>query len=259
MELMSSGRRVVFEAATSQGIPLVLLHPFPFDRRFFAETSRRLAGRARTVVPDLRGFGESELGGPFSIADLADDVAHLLDHLALGRAVIAGVSMGGYVALAFAARHPGRLLGLVLSDTKAGPDTPAARTARDEAIALVRAEGVPAYVEKQLPRLLSPGASAQVRAEAAALAAQRPEAVIAGLEALRDRPDRRHELGAIRCPTLVVVGAEDVLTPPAEAAEMTTSIANAVLIELPGAGHLASLEAPAPFAQAVAGFVGRTT
>jgi pimeloyl-ACP methyl ester carboxylesterase len=259
MDLMLSGRRFAFEATAGQGVPLVLLHPFPFDGRFFAETARRLAGRARTVVPDLRGFGESDLGGPFSIAELADDVAHLLDHLGLDRAVIGGVSMGGYVALAFAARHPGRLLGLVLADTKAGPDTPEARAARDEAMTLVRVQGVPAYVDKQLPRLLSPGASAELHALARGLAAQEPEAVMAGLAALRDRPDRRHELAGIRCPTLVVVGAEDVLTPPAEAAAMTTAIANAVLIELPGVGHLASLEAPVPFAQAVAGFVGRTT
>jgi 3-oxoadipate enol-lactonase len=259
MNLMLSGRRLAFDGAAGQGVPLVLLHPFPFDRRYFAEAARRLSGRARVVVPDLRGFGESDLGGPFSIAELADDVAHLLDHLGLARAVVAGVSMGGYVALAFAARHPQRAGGLVLCDTKAGPDTPEARAGRDQAIALVRAQGVAAYVDGQLPRLLSPGASAELRAEARALAAQKPDAVIAALEAMRERPDRRPELGAIRCPTLVVVGAEDVLTPPAEAVAMTTAITNAVLIELPGVGHLASLEAPVPFTQAVAGFVGRTT
>ena len=259
MELMLSGRRLAFDVGEGHGVPLVFLHAFPFDRRFFADAAQRLSARARTVVPDLRGFGASDLGGAFALTDLADDVAAVLDQLGIERAVVAGISMGGYVALAFADRHPQRLLGLVLCDTKAGPDTAEARSARGEAIALVRSEGVAAYVDKQLPRLLAASAPAALQAHVRALAAQRPDAVVAGLEALRDRPDRRPELARIRCPTLVVVGAEDVLTPPAEAAAMTTAITNAVLIELPGVGHLANLEAPLEFAQAVAGFVGRTT
>jgi 3-oxoadipate enol-lactonase len=259
MEMMLAGRRLAYDLGSGNGVPLVLLHAFPFDRRFFTDTARRLNGRARTIVPDLRGFGDSDLGGPFSIADLAEDVAHLLDHLGIERAVVAGLSMGGYVALAFAARHAARMLGLVLCDTKAGPDTPEARAARAQAIELVRAQGVAAYMDAQLPRLLGPAASPALRAQVRDLGLQRPESVIAGLEALRDRPDRREELARVRCPTLVVVGTDDVLTPPSEAGAMATAIANAVLIELPGCGHLANLEEPAPFAQALVGFVGRTT
>jgi pimeloyl-ACP methyl ester carboxylesterase len=182
-------------------------------------------------------------------------VAALLDAMSLPRALICGLSMGGYVALAFAQRHAARLDGLILADTKAGPDTPEARQARDEAIALVRAQGVAAYLERQLPRLLSPNASAAVRDEVRALGAQRPEAVAAGLAALRDRPDRRPELAAIACPTLVVVGSEDAITPPSEAVAMTGAIAGARMVEIPGAGHLANLEAPHAFAGAVAGLL----
>ncbi len=123
----------------------------------------------------------------------------------------------------------------------------------------MRAQGVAPYLDKMVPRLLGPAASPELHAETRALGQQRPESVIAGLEALRDRPDRREELGRIRCPTLVVVGTEDVITPPSEAAALATAITNAVLIELPGCGHLTNLEAPAPFAQALTGFVGRTT
>jgi pimeloyl-ACP methyl ester carboxylesterase len=256
---MLSGRRLSYDLGPGQGVPLVLLHAFPFDRRFFADAAARLAPRARTIIPDLRGFGASTLGGAFTIADLADDVAHLLDHLGIERAFVGGLSMGGYVALAFAARYGARLRGLVLCDTKAGPDTPEARAARGEAIELVSTQGVAAYVEKQLPRLLAPSASPELRAQVRELAAQTPEAVIAGLEALRDRPDRRHELDSIRCPTLVVVGTEDGLTPPSEAGAMATAIPKAVLVELPDAGHLTNLEAPKSFAQAIAGFVGRST
>jgi len=231
------------------GRPLVLLHAFPFDRRLW----KGLAVPGRTLIlPDLRGFGESPLFHPFTVADLADDVASLLDALGLGRAAVGGMSWGGYVALAFARRHRGRLEGLVLADTKAGPDTPEARQGRDQMAALVRAQGVPAYLDQQLPRLLSPAATDPVRNQARVLGNQSADAVIAGLEALRDRPDRRPELPDIRCPTLIVVGAEDGLTPPTEARAMAESIAGARLVELPGAGHLANLEAPEAFAAALA-------
>jgi 3-oxoadipate enol-lactonase len=259
MELTISGRQVAFDIA-GEGIPIVLLHAFPLDRRLFTDTAQRLAPKVRIIVPDLRGFGASELGGSYTIADLADDVAALLDALGHPRAVIGGLSMGGYVALAFAARHAGRLAGLVLADTRAGADSPEARAGRDEAIALVREHGVAAYVDKQLPRLLGPKASESVRAQVRSLGLQqRPEAVMAGLEALRDRPDRQGELGAISCPALVIVGADDVITPPAEVASMATTIPGAVLAEIPDAGHLANLQAPAPFAQAIIGFLPRVS
>jgi 3-oxoadipate enol-lactonase len=234
---------------TGSGAPLILLHAFPFDRRMWAASAAALAGRRRVIAPDLRGFGESALVAPYSLADLADDVAALMDLLGLSRATLGGLSMGGYVALAFAARHAARLEGLILADTKAGPDTPEARRGRDEAIALVQAEGVGAYLDRQLPRLLSPGAPEAVRRQARALGLQRPDAVLAGLPALRDRPDRRGELALISCPTLVIVGSEDAITPPSEAAAMAGAIPGARLVELPGVGHLSSLEAPAAFAQ----------
>jgi 3-oxoadipate enol-lactonase len=258
MELMLSGRRLVYDVV-GQGVPCVLLHAFPLDRRMFLDLAERLTKRGRFILPDLRGFGESDPGAPYSLADLADDVAALLDDLKIDRAVVGGVSMGGYVALAFAARHPRRLAGLLLADTKAAPDSNEARAARDEAAELIRTQGVAAYVDKQLPRLLSPGASARLREDVRAFCAQSAPAVLAGLVALRDRPDRGGELASIACPTLVVVGTDDGLTPPAEAETMATAIPKAVLVEIPAAGHLAILEAPLPFCQAVSGFLARTT
>jgi 3-oxoadipate enol-lactonase len=258
IEIVSHGRRLCTDVAGAEtGVPCVLLHPFPFDRRYFAETARQIAGRARTIVPDCRGFGESELGGDFSITDLADDLAAILDHLRVERAVIAGLSMGGYVALAFAAKYPRRLLGLVLSDTRAGADSPETRANRDKDIEFVRNQGGTAFIERQLPKLVSAAASETLRAEVKRLGDQKADAIVAALQALRDRPDRRAELAHIICPTLVLVGTDDVMTPPAEAAAMATAIPKAVLVELPGAGHLANLEAPGPFAQAIIGFLGR--
>lgn len=243
-------------AVTGDGPPLVLLHAFPFDARLWQAVTPALAARHRVIAPDLRGFGDSPLGGtPYSIADLADDVAGLLAALGIERAAIAGLSMGGYVALALAARHPTRLGALVLCDTKAGPDTPEARRARDEAIATVRSRGVDAYLDGVLPRLVSPRAPDEVRAQARALGRQSPDAVVAGLQALRDRPDRRAELAAIDCPTLVLVGADDGLTPPAEAHSMAQAIPGAREVVLEAAGHLSCLEAPDAFSRALAEFL----
>jgi 3-oxoadipate enol-lactonase len=246
MRAQVNGQVIRYDDAGS-GAPLVLLHAFPFDRRMWWSTASALVGHRRVIAPDLRGFGETPGSGPFSIADLADDVAALLDTLGLSRATLLGLSMGGYVALAFAARHGARLEGLVLADTKAGPDTPDARQGREEAMALVVAEGVDAYLERQLPRLVAPGAPDALRAAVRELGRQSPQALLDGLAALRDRPDRRAELDQIAAPTLVIVGAEDVVTPPSEARAMARAIPGARLVELPGVGHLSNLEAPAAF------------
>lgn len=241
----------------ADGRAVVLLHPFPFDRRFFRDCALVQGEHHRIVVPDLRGFGESALPeGGFSVADLADDLAELLDTLRIERAVVGGLSLGGYVALALAARHRHRLSGLILADTKASADPEAARLARADSIALVRTAGVSAYVDKQLPRLVAASASDELRAQVRMLAAQPAAAVVAGLEALRDRPDRTAELPAVTCPTMIIVGSEDVLTPPAEAEAMSAAIKGALLVCIPGAGHLTSLEAPLAFNTAVAAFLG---
>lgn len=234
----------------------MLIHAFPLDGQMWTDTAQALSGRCRVIVPDMRGFGESDLGaGDPSIADMADDVVAVLDSLGIERATVGGLSMGGYVSLAFAARHPARLERLILADTRAAADSDAARAGRADALALVEKQGVAALVERQLAALLSPAASEAVREQVRGLGKQRPEGVSAGIRALRDRPDRRAELSAIACPTLVVVGTEDKISPPAEMAEIASAISGARLVEIAGAGHLSNLEKPAEFASAIARFV----
>src|SRR5262245_24414900 len=134
------GQRWISYELSGHGPPLVLLHAFPFDRHMWTDTARAFSEH-RMICIDARGFGDSSLDDSYAIADLADDVAGLLDLLDVRTATVAGLSMGGYTALAFANRHPHRLAGLVLADTKASPDTAEARKNRDTNIALVRAEG----------------------------------------------------------------------------------------------------------------------
>jgi 3-oxoadipate enol-lactonase len=238
------------------GKPLVLIHAFPFDGQMWTATAQALQSRCRVMVPDMRGFGESTLGDSDpSIADMADDVVAMLDGLGIQRVTVGGLSMGGYVALAFAARYPARLERLILADTRAAADSEAARSGRADALALVDKEGVAALVERQLGALLSPAASEAVREQVRILGKQSREGVKAGIRALRDRPDRQSELAAIRCPTLVIVGKEDKISPPAEMSVVASAISGARLVEIAGAGHLSNLENPNDFVSAIANFI----
>ena len=167
--------------------------------------------------------------------------------------------MGGYAALAFARKYPDRLRGLVLADTKAEADTAEAKAGRDKMIALVRENTAAAVVEQMLPKLLGeftranrPDVVAEVRRIGSA---QSVDGVAAALAALRDRPDATPTLPNIRVPTLVVVGAEDTLTPPDGAKKMADAIPDAKLVVIPTAGHLSNLECPAEFTTAVRMFL----
>jgi pimeloyl-ACP methyl ester carboxylesterase len=235
-----------------KGEPVVLLHGFPLDGRMWDPQVRELGRGARVIVPDLPGFGRSAALPAASLDQMADDVAALLDTLGVERATVVGLSMGGYIALAFARLHRGRLARLGLCDTRAAPDTLEGRTARNDSIALVDAEGVGALVERMLPKLLSPSASTEVREQVRAVGrSQSPAGVKAALAAMRDRADAREWLPAIDVPTMVVVGADDTLTPPSESESMFAKLPRAKLEQIPHAGHLANLEAPAAFTAAL--------
>ena len=253
MRLRREGCEIAWQSRGS-GPALLLVHAFPLDARMWRHAADRLSERYRVITMDVRGFGSSTGAG--SIADVADDAAAVLDELGVPMAAIGGCSMGGYVALAFAARHPVRMGALVLSDTRASADSPEARKGRDDGIALLRAQGVSAYVEPLVAKLLSPTAPDPVREEARAIMrAQTTEAIAAGLVALRDRPDRTAELPHLDVATLILVGADDAVTPPPEARAMQAAIPGAQLVELAGCGHLPALEQPERFGEAVAAFL----
>jgi pimeloyl-ACP methyl ester carboxylesterase len=218
-----------------------------------------LVGRFRVIVPDFAGFGRSgDAGTRASLDAHADDVASLLDVLGIERATLVGLSMGGYVALAFARRHPRRLARLGLADTRAGADSPESKAARDQNIALVAKEGVAPLVERMLPKLLSKNASADVVAVVRSLGiAQPPAAVQAALGAMRDRADSGCLLAALDLPAAVIVGEADAITPASEARQMAADLPRAELTVIAGAGHLASLESPAAFNASVRRLMAR--
>jgi pimeloyl-ACP methyl ester carboxylesterase len=255
----SADGRISFDDV-GQGPAVLLLHAFPLSRLMWRPQLDALQGRYRVVTPDLRGFGDSSgFVGPPSVETMADDAFRLLDELKVDRAVVGGLSMGGYVALAFARRHAGRLRGLILADTRAEPDDEAGRANRDRLIAEASGSTGAAFIETMLPKLVGAATAArrpEVVAEVRHIAAGQVAAGIVGaLRALRDRPDARPGLAAIGVPTLVVVGRDDVLTPPAVARELAGRIRGARLEEIDGAGHLSNLEQPERFNAAVRAFL----
>ena len=241
------------------GLPVLLLHAFPLSGALFQPQLAGLAAEARFVVPDFRGFGQSAVGeGIATMETLAEDALAMLDHLGIAAAVVGGVSMGGYVALALLRLDPGRVRGLVLADTQVGPVDAAARAARETLAQEVLAKGMEALVERQLPVLLSPAAPASVRQQVADLIrANPPTGAAAALRGMALRPDGRDILARFGGPVLVTVGAQDTITPPAKAREMASLAPQATLVEFPGAGHLANLETPEAFNRVLAQFLRR--
>jgi 3-oxoadipate enol-lactonase len=235
--------------------PWVLLHSFPVDRRMWSAQCEALAARGHTAVAlDLPGFGAAPrmTREPPSLDGYVDAVLSSLDALAFERVTLVGLSLGGYVALRLAGRAPGRLGSLVLADTRAAADSPEARAGRVLNQGLVRSRGPAALIEKMLPHLLAPEAPESLRATLRAWASeQSPEGITDALLAMRDRGDATAALGAIRCPTLLLVGARDAITPPAEHAAMGAAIAGSRVEVIEGAGHLSNLERPDAFNDAL--------
>jgi pimeloyl-ACP methyl ester carboxylesterase len=231
------------------GEPILFVHAFPLDGRMWEPQRKELGREARVIVPDLRGFGSSPADlPPATLDEHADDLARLLDGLRIERATLVGLSMGGYICFRFAARHRARLARLALADTRATPDSEETRRSRDQNIALVEADGVPALVERMLPNLLRRKAAPAVAERVREIGSSQPKhAVKAALAAMRDRPDSVPLLGSLSLPAAILVGYEDVITPRSEAAKMAELVPGSELHVLEGAGHLASLEVPDAF------------
>lgn len=245
------------------GLPVVLLHAFPLSCAMWTDQRDGLSDVARVITPDLRGFGESPSAQDDpSLDHVADDVATMLDRLGLDRVVLGGLSMGGYAAMAFARRHPRRLRGLVLADTKATADPPPARDKRERIAARLDAEGnVGALVDEVLAGLCGPTTARErpvvmYRVKAMVEAAP-PSAAAWAQRAMAARPDSLEVLGTVTVPALVVRGEEDELSTQADAEAMVDALPDAQLEVLGGAGHLSAVEVPEDFTGVVRQFLER--
>jgi 3-oxoadipate enol-lactonase len=244
------------------GPALLLLHAFPLGMAMWEDQARTLSSSFQVVRFDCRGFGATPPGdGLLTMERIAEDARALLDHLEVAAPVVCGVSMGGYAAFAFVRRHPTRLRGLLLADTKASADTAQARHTRAEQAEKVRREGTAAIADAFLGKLVGktthesrPHVLARLKE---IILKNPPRGITDALAGLAARADSTPTLREIRVPTLVVCGEEDVITPPAEAEAMHTAIRGSTLEVLPKAGHLASVETPDAFNRLLEGFLRR--
>lgn len=243
-----------------RGRPLLFLHPFPFDADFWAAQMAALPQGWHGIAPDFRGFGrDGATETPVvSIDDYARDVLAMLDARGIERAVIASVSMGGYVAFAMQRLAPERVRALVLANTRMDADPPEGRAKREAMLDLIAREGS-AGVAREMPPLLG-ATTMEERPEIVArvrewVAAAPDEGMAAAVRAMRDRPDSSGVAAAFTGPALVVSGAEDTLTPPPLQAAIAEAMPNATLVAIEGAGHLASLERPDIFNAALLRFL----
>lgn len=257
------GRRIAVRQAGS-GVPVVLLHGFPlahsmWDGQWTLVTpGGPLDGVIRLVVPDLAGFGGSDGPTSPSIAAMADEVVAILDAMVCREpVVVCGLSMGGYVAQHLAARHPARLRGLVLVDTKLEADTPEVRAGRSDLSERVGRLGARIAAEAMVPRLLARGPGHEtIETRLRATIESTSVATIRGaLVALGDRPDMTAAAAGFSLPTLLVVGQEDTITPPECLERAAEVIAGANLVTIPACGHMTPLEDPGAFNACLASFL----
>lgn len=233
------------------GLPVVFLHAFPLNRTMWDPQVSALVAESRCIAIDLRGLGESKGREPYTMDRYADDVAGVLDTLGIEQAVLVGCSMGGYVAFAFWRRHRARVRALVLADTRATADDVETAERRRALIEVAEEQGSTGVANLQIAGLVGKTTRDKrpdVFDAMHRMMAQAPvEGVIGGLEALIARPDSTPTCATIDVPTLVIVGDEDVLTPPKEARQLASAIRGSRIEVLRGAGHLANVERPASF------------
>lgn len=243
--------------------PIVLLHAFPLSAAMW-EPQFDAFSHWRVIAPDVRGFRSPdgppvEAPGEPTMEELAMDVEHVLDALGVSSAVIGGLSMGGYLAFALYRRAPDRFRGLVLADTRAGADSEDAKAGRRKMQSLADSGGAAAVADDMMPKLLGettrreqPAVVARVRS---LIHANSAEAIKGAIGAMMTRQDSRPFLPTIPCPTLIVVGEEDGLTPVSASQEMQQAIPGSRLVTIPRAGHLSNMEQPDAFNAALARYL----
>ena len=240
------------ERGLPQGAPIVFIHGFPFNHMMWEPQMKALPNHFRAITYDLRGHGESDVGdGQYTIEFFVDDLIALLDHLVVDRAVLCGLSMGGYVALRAIERHPDRVRALVLCDTRSEADPNEGKIKRSATVKSIKTNGVAAFADDFVKLIFAPQ-TFETNPQAVemiknSIKANSSLGICGAALALACRTDTTGVLPAIGVPTLILVGEHDKLTPPAASQAMHEKIRGSDLQILPGAAHMSNLENPADF------------
>ncbi|WP_210585311.1 alpha/beta fold hydrolase [Streptomyces sp. GESEQ-35] len=247
------------KGADSSPVPLVLVHGHPFDRTMWAPQIEAFSASRRVIAPDLRGYGASPVvPGLTALSDFARDIEALLDELKVREFVLAGLSMGGQIAMECYRLFPERIRGLVLADTFPTAETAGGKVIRNETADRLLAEGMDGYADEVLEKMVAPYASPEVKAHVhRMMTATPPEGAAAALRGRAERPDYRTLLTRVTVPALVVVGADDEYTPVADAEEMHAALPDSTLRVVEGAAHMPNLERPAEFDELLREFLVR--
>ncbi len=246
----------LFFVENGLGTPVVLVHGYPLDHTIWDDVTGLLATNARVIRPDLRGYGQTPVTeGVYSMSLLADDLLALFDRLGLEKVILAGHSMGGYVALAFAQAYPQRLAGLALVTSQAAADAPEKHEARYQQAIEVEKRGTIAAVEAGLARF-SPNPVILEKTRKIMMRAD-PRAVAGSLRGMAERPDMTDFLREIQVPALVIAGEVDELIPARKSEEMAGVLPDCKLVVVPGGGHMAMMEKPQIVAEAIRDLVQR--
>lgn len=226
---------------------IIFIHGFPFNKSMWGQQVDTLKGGYRTIAYDIRGHGNTESGNENISIDLfADDLVNLMDELNISKAILCGLSMGGYIALNAVEKYPKRFDGLILSNTQCTADTPEGKEKRMKTIQSIKESGVEKYAEESIKNLFLP-ASFNVKQKAVAAVKQMilntsQQSLCSTLQALADRKETCSKLDEINIPVLIMVGKEDKITPPPTARMMHEKIHNSLMYILDHAGHLANIE-----------------
>ncbi len=249
MDLSINGIKLDYQVDGPEGRPwVVLVHGFPFNRATWKGQVEALAKEFRILTYDLRGLGASQLGpAPQPLEAYVDDLLALMDALGIARAALGGLSMGGYIALRAAQRAPERFWALLLCDTKSEPDSDEGKLGRAAGIKALHGNGVEAFAQGMLPKLLLRPGAPEAQALLALMLKNSVEGTANALAAMQGRTDTTPGLKALKLPVLVLVGSGDAITPSKGAEHMAALIPGAKLKILENAGHVSNLEAPEAF------------
>jgi 3-oxoadipate enol-lactonase len=245
---------------SSHGLPVVFIHGFPFSYKMWEPQMRELSNDIHAIAYDVRGHGSSDVGdGQFTIELFVDDLIVLLNHLDIEKAVLCGLSMGGYIALRAIERYPNRIKGLVLCDTKSESDTNEEKIKRTNSIKTVKSAGVSAFAENFVKGIFcmktfekNPGAIEFIKE---LICANSTLGICGTFLALASRTDTIQSLSSIDVPTCIIVGEYDLLTPPSSAQGMHKAIAGSELHILSNAGHMSNLENTKDFNENLVAFL----